>query len=256
MSPSARPTPTTFPELLTTALRVDPARPLVTFYDDATGERIELSVTTYANWVAKTAALVHDQLDVEPGGVVLLDLPTHWLGAVWLGASWTAGLVVTTDPAWADRAELVVCAPAGVQTYAAGAAERPVVALSLRPLGARFADPLPDDVVDYGAEVLSQPDVFVPVSPPTGDDPAWQEAGRTLSQRQLVERAAAGHLVDAGGRLLTDVNPCTPDGVGTLLSPLLRGGGTVWVAHPDASRWRRRYDEERASAQLRSVHSS
>ena len=53
---------TTFPRLLDAALRSDPARPLVTFYDDATGERIELSVTTYANWVAKTASLLQDEL--------------------------------------------------------------------------------------------------------------------------------------------------------------------------------------------------
>src|SRR5690606_31992912 len=33
------------------------ARPLITFYDDATGERIELSGVTTANWVAKTANL-------------------------------------------------------------------------------------------------------------------------------------------------------------------------------------------------------
>ena len=42
-----------------------PARPLVTFYDDATGERVELSVATYANWVAKTAGLAQDELDAR-----------------------------------------------------------------------------------------------------------------------------------------------------------------------------------------------
>src|SRR6476619_5240625 len=108
------PTPETFPAALTASLRGDPGRPLVTFYDDATGERVELSVTTYANWVAKTAGLVQDELDVERGGLVLADLPTHWLGAVWLGAAWTAGLVVTDDPALADEADLVVCGPDGV----------------------------------------------------------------------------------------------------------------------------------------------
>ena len=54
--------PTTFPAALAGQLRTDAARPLVTFYDDATGERVELSVTTYANWVAKTAGLVQDEL--------------------------------------------------------------------------------------------------------------------------------------------------------------------------------------------------
>jgi uncharacterized protein (TIGR03089 family) len=104
----ATPLPTTFPSALAALLRSDPSRPLVTFYDDATGERIELSVTTYANWVAKTAGLAQDELDAERGGLVLVDLPAHWQGAVWLGAAWSLGLAVTDDPSLADRADLVV----------------------------------------------------------------------------------------------------------------------------------------------------
>ena len=158
--------PPTFPAALAALLRADPARPLVTFYDDATGERIELSVTTYANWVAKTAGLVQDELDVERGGLVLVDLPTHWLGAVWLGAAWTMGLVVTDDPALAGDADLVVCGPDSVATYAAHAERVPVVALSLRPLGGRFTEALPTGVTDYGAVVLPQPDAFLAVDAP------------------------------------------------------------------------------------------
>ena len=39
-------------DLLDGAVRRDAAAPLVTHYDDATGERVELSATTLANWVA------------------------------------------------------------------------------------------------------------------------------------------------------------------------------------------------------------
>ena len=67
----------------------------MTFYDDRTGERVELSVATYANWVAKTASLLQDELGLEHGDRLLLDLPPHWLGPVWLGAAWSLGLVVT-----------------------------------------------------------------------------------------------------------------------------------------------------------------
>ena len=38
----------------------DPARPLLTWYDDGTGERVELSGATLGNWVAKTANLLVD----------------------------------------------------------------------------------------------------------------------------------------------------------------------------------------------------
>jgi uncharacterized protein (TIGR03089 family) len=249
ISPVAR----TFPDLLAATLRADPARPLVTFYDEATGERIELSVTTYANWVAKTAGLVQDELDVERGGLVLVDLPTHWLGVVWLGAAWTGGLAVTTDPAMADDADLVVCGPDSVERYAGRADSVPVVALSLRPLGARFADPLPTGVVDYGAVVLAQPDVFMPLDPPGPHDEAWRDPARSRTQADLLAEVAATPLVEEGGRLLTDRNPCSPEGLATLLSPLLSGGGSVWVRHPDEERWERRHEEERATAQLRDV---
>ncbi|HET6211502.1 MAG TPA: TIGR03089 family protein, partial [Micromonosporaceae bacterium] len=40
--------------LLARAVAAEPARPLITYYDDATGERTELSAATLANWVAKT----------------------------------------------------------------------------------------------------------------------------------------------------------------------------------------------------------
>src|SRR5688572_12431726 len=88
---------TTFDSVLRAQLRRDPGRPLVTWYDHATGERVELSVTTYANWVAKAASLLVEEGDLERGMRLRIDLPTHWLGPVFLGAAWTVGLVVTSD---------------------------------------------------------------------------------------------------------------------------------------------------------------
>jgi uncharacterized protein (TIGR03089 family) len=246
----------TFPALLAGLLRTDPARPLVTFYDDSTGERVELSVATFANWVNKTAGLVQDELDVERGGVVLLDLPTHWLGVVWLGAAWTGGLCVTTDRALLREADLVVCGPDGVQEYADLAATRPVVGISLRPLGGRFTEPLPAGVTDYASVVLAQPDAFVSYDPPAAEDRAWRDGDGSLSQMHLLASAEDEALVEPGGRLLTDVNPCSRAGLGTLLSPLLQDGATIWVANPDPGRWQSRYDEERATAQLRQTRSS
>ena len=241
----------TIPALVADMLRVDGARPLVTFYDDATGERVELSVATYSNWVSKTAGLAQEEFDLERGDLVLVDLPTHWLGAVWLGAAWTAGLCVTADRARAREADLVVCGPDGVDEYADEVDAHPVVAISLRPLGARFANALPTGVTDYGAVVLAQPDVFVAADPPTADDLAWREEERSLTQRDLLAKVHDSPLVDPRGRLLTDVNPCSDEGLGALLSPLAQGGGTIWVTHPDEGSWESRYNEERATAQMR-----
>ncbi|MDX6375117.1 MAG: hypothetical protein QOD98_4105, partial [Nocardioidaceae bacterium] len=41
----------TFGDLLRDELRRDSGRPLLTWYDEGSGERVELSVATYANWV-------------------------------------------------------------------------------------------------------------------------------------------------------------------------------------------------------------
>lgn len=248
--PARPPAPETFPAALDRLLRRDATRPLVTFYDDATGERVELSVATYANWVAKTAGLARDELDLERGGRVLLDLPTHWLGAVWLGAAWTLGAVVTDDRTLREPDDLVVCGPDRLADHAR-TADGPVVGLSLRPLGARFAEPLPPGVVDYGAVVLGQPDVFLADDPPDAEDVAWVTATETATQSELVGEAVGSSLVAPGGRLLTDVNPVGRAGAATLLAPVLLDASTVWVRHPDDGRWAARAEQERATSELR-----
>ena len=47
-------------------MAADPAGPRITYYDDATGERIELSTVTLANWAAKTGNLLRDELGAGP----------------------------------------------------------------------------------------------------------------------------------------------------------------------------------------------
>lgn len=235
----------TFPRLLAAALRADPARPLVTFYDDATGERVELSVTTYANWVAKTASLLQDELDVERGATVLLAVPTHWLGGVWLGAAWSVGACVTDDLARAGDADVLVGGPDDLDALAAHAGRAAVLGLSLRPLGGRFTEPLPPGVTDYGAVVLGQPDAFAALDPPEPGDTAWHDAGGTLSQAEVCALDLAG--LPQGGRVLTDLAPTSREGLATLSATLRGGGGAVWVRRPDPAGWAHRAEVERAT---------
>ena len=196
--------PRTFPDLLDPRLRSDPGQPLVTAYDDTTGERTELSVTTYANWVSKTANLFTEELDLEPGDTVLLDLPSHWLVPVFLGAAWTAGLTVTTDGS--SACELVVCGPASTARHAASGEHDRVLACSLRPFAIRFAEALPPDVVDYGLAWPGQSDVFLAVEPVGASTPAWRASTGTATHADLLEQAAEAGRAD-GVRLLTDVHP-------------------------------------------------
>jgi uncharacterized protein (TIGR03089 family) len=233
---------TTFAHLLDRLLRGDAGRPLVTFYDHASGERTELSVTTYANWVAKTASLLAEEYDLERGQSIRVDLPTHWLAPVFLGAAWTLGLVVTQQ----DDPDAVVCGPEGLGHWAGQAADRTVLASALHPLGMRFAEPLPDGVHDYGAEVWSQPDAFVPFDPPGDDDLAVDG----LTHREIWDAAAAGSVLTDGGRVLTEENPASPSGIPSFTEPLARGGSVVLVAHADPGRLEATYATERATARF------
>src|SRR6478735_12415380 len=96
--------PTTSPSrLLGEALAREPGRPLVTYYDDTTGERTELSLTTFDNWVAKTSNLMVDGLGLQPGARVALLLPLHWQSTVWLAACWSVGVTACVGGDADDR---------------------------------------------------------------------------------------------------------------------------------------------------------
>ena len=237
---------TTFSDVLSRRLRQDPGQPLITFYDHETGERTELSVTTYANWVAKAASLLAEECDLERGQSLRLDLGrAHWLTPVLLGAAWTIGLVLTGR----DDPDAVVCGPESLGRWAEDADERVVLACSLLPMGVRFADPVPAGVHDMGIEVWSQPDAFTPWDPPTGDDAAYDGSidGGPTTQAALMEAAAAGSLLTDGGRLVSVADPASPPGASTFTEPLARNGSLVLVARPDPDRLDTTYADERAT---------
>jgi uncharacterized protein (TIGR03089 family) len=215
---------TTFAAQLERDLRDSPARPLVTAYD--AGARIELSVASYANWVDKTASLLVEELELERGDRLLLDLPMHWLGPVLMGAAWRAGLQLV----WEGTAQAVVCGPGSLPTWEDRTADLVVLATALDPLGQRFADGVPTGVHDLGVEVWSQPDVFLAVDPPGDDDLALPG----LTQSELWSAAAAGDLLEPGGRLLTGRNPASADGYAGFTQTFAHRGSLVLAHGTDA----------------------
>ncbi|MBL1285785.1 TIGR03089 family protein [Streptomyces sp. For3] len=238
-------------DLLRSALAADPARPLVTFYDDATGERVELSVATFANWVAKTANLLQGDLAAEPGDRLVLLLPAHWQSAVWLLACSSVGVVaeVQGDPASAD---LVVSGPDTLDRARACRGER--VALALRPLGGRFPQ-APEGFADYAVEVPGQGDRFAPYAPVDPAAPALSVGGAVLTGDQLVARAredAVERGLGPGSRLLTGRTYDTWEGLSAgLLAPLAAGGSVVLCRHLDrldANGLAKRVESERITA--------
>lgn len=238
-------------DLLRSALATDPARPLVTFYDDATGERVELSVATFGNWVAKTANLIQDELGAQPGDRAALLLPAHWQTAVWLLACFSTGVVAVPggDPAAAD---FTVSGPDTLEAALACPGER--VALALRPLGGRFPQP-PTGFTDYAVEVPAQGDRFAPYAPVDPGAPALElPGGEELTGAEVVERAAASAAsfgLTAGSRLLSGRPFGDWDGLAAgLLAPLAAGGSVVLCRHLDrldASGLDKRRESERVT---------
>ncbi|MFJ8075165.1 TIGR03089 family protein [Streptomyces sp. NPDC096176] len=214
-------------DLLRSALAADPARPLVTFYDDATGERVELSVATFANWVAKTANLLQGDLSAGPGDRLALLLPAHWQSAVWLLACSSVGVVadVGGDAAGADY---VVAGPGQFDAGLACTGDR--IALSLAPLGRRFPTP-PAGYADYAVEVPGQGDRFAPYAPVDPDEAALVVGDVELTGAELVDRARADASrlgLAPGSRLLSGKPYDSWDGLSAgLFAPLASGGSVV-----------------------------
>lgn len=206
----------------------DPAQPFLTYYDDATGERVELSGVTTTNWVAKTSNFLVDDLDAAPGTRVRLGLPSHWLRFVWLLSCWSVGAAVVDSDA-----DIGLSGP----DLVAGEPQR--VAASLRPLGGRFAEP-PAGFLDLGAEVPAHGDVFVALDPPTPDTLAIDVAGRRLTQAEL-----SGSVEPSDARLLVTPGPLTRD-VELLVAAGLGGGSVVVVANANAEVQTRLAEQERA----------
>ena len=147
--------------LLKNLVAAAPTRPVLTCYDQRTGERVELSGVTMDNWVAKTANLLVDGCGLGEGDTAGVWLPPHWQTAAVLLGCWAAGLRVSfgaADDSCAAVAfagtEMIEAAPGDL---AATAPER--FALGLAPLG-RAMTPVPAGWVDYIVEVRGHGDRF------------------------------------------------------------------------------------------------
>lgn len=205
------------PGLLEALVEADPGRPRLTWYG-AGGERVELSARVLVNWVAKTADLLANECDVEPGDVVQLALPPSWRTAVIALATWCVG----AEPSWdGDEGEMLddlePQPPAVLVTTAdgpVGPAGR-VVVVDL-PALSRRVEGGPAGALDYNAEVTGRDDVL------TVDE--------QVQDRRVLELADSLARISEwrpGERVLGLADDLDPD---LVLGALRRDGSVVAVA--------------------------
>jgi uncharacterized protein (TIGR03089 family) len=227
-------------------LAADPGRPFVTYYDEASGERSELSARSLANWVAKTHHLLGTELGLGAGDTALIALPAHWISLPPLLGCLTAGLALTTSAAHADVAFVV---PA---TAAAAAGTADVYAVAPDSAAVGFGAAPPPGVEDFVVAVRPQEDKWPGVRFGAGPgDPCM--AGRTRAQVAADARARAAELGLAPGARVLSTRDWTGyvDWIDALLAPLSVGGSVVYVRnYADAAVLERRAAQERVTAVL------
>ncbi|ASW93154.1 TIGR03089 family protein [Mycobacterium marseillense] len=223
-------------------LRADPVGPRITYYDDATGERIELSAVTLANWAAKTGNLLRDELGAGPNSRVAILLPAHWQTAAVLFGVWWIGAEATLTGA----ADVALCTAERLDEADDAVAGGEVAVLSLDAFG-RPAPDLPIGVTDYATAVRVHGDQIVPEPRP---GPALD--GRSVDELLAdCQNSAAARGLTSGDRVLSDKPWTEPAGlVDHLLAILAAGASLVQVAHADPAAQARRIETEKVTRVL------
>lgn len=220
-------------------LASDPAGPRITYYDDASGERIELSTVTLANWAAKTANLLRDELGAGPGTRVAVLLPAHWqTAAVLFGIWWIGAEVVLTGPA-----DIALCTRERLDEADDAVAGGEVAVLSLDPFG-KPADDVPFGVTDYATSVRVHGDQIVPERFP----------GAALDGRSVADVLAGAHTAagaqgfTAADRVLSTASWDSPDEiVDNLVAIFAIGASLVQVDNPEPAVMDRRRSTEKVT---------
>ena len=226
--------------LLDPLMAADPVGPRITYYDDATGERIELSTVTLSNWAAKTGNLLRDELGAGPGSRVAVLLPAHWQTAAVLFGIWWIGAEVALDGGAADIG-LCTADRLPEADNAVGAGE--IAVLSLDAFGKPAAD-LPVGVTDYATSVRVHGDQIAPERHP----------GRALDGRSVTDvfvdaqASAAAQAFTAGDRVMSMAGWTTADDLtANLLAVFAAGASLVQVANPDPAALDRRREMEKVT---------
>lgn len=165
------------------ALAARGTRPALTWY--GSDGRIELSGKVSANHLSKIAGYLTDELWLDPGAELELDLPAHWKQVLWGLGAMLAGLQVHLPGAEHPTS------PAAVLTadpFAREGTADAVAALDLGPLALQWTGaPLPAGTFDASAEVLGAPDHLLDDSRhPSSNFAAWEDLGEFTEESERL----------------------------------------------------------------------
>jgi len=215
----------------------DPAGPRITYYDDATGERIELSTATLVNWAAKTGNLLRDEMGAGPDSRVAVLLPAHWQTASVLFGIWWIGAEVVTSGA----ADVALCTADRLDEADEAVGVGEIAVLSLDPFGKPAPD-LPVGVTDYATAVRVHGDQIV-----RERHPGAALDGRSVDDALSGARAsAAAQGLTADDRVMSTADWTNADLLtANLLAVFAVGASLVQVANQDAAAVDRRRQTEK-----------
>ena len=225
-------------EILDPLLAANPAGPRITFYDDATGERIELSSVTLANWAAKTGNLLRDELGATAGTRVAVLLPAHWQTAAVLFGIWWIGAEVVLEGA--SDCDIALCTADRLDDADAAVGMGEVAVLSLDPFGKPVPD-LPIGVTDYATAVRVHGDQVAPERAP----------GPALDGRSADDVLAAARGLTGSDRVASTAAWDTADElIANLLAVYVTGASLVQMANLDSSLLDRRTVNEKLTRSI------
>jgi uncharacterized protein (TIGR03089 family) len=220
-------------------MAADPMGPRITYYDDATGERIELSTVTLANWAAKTGNLLRDELGAGPGSRVAVLLPAHWQTAAVLFGIWWIG----AEAVLAGEADIALCTADRLSDADEAVGVGEIAVLSLDPFGKPAPD-LPVGITDYATAVRVHGDQ---ISPERQPGPALD--GRSVADvLAAAQSSAAAQGFTRDDRVMSTAGWLTADHLtANLLAVYSASASLVQVANPDASVLDRRREMEKVT---------
>jgi uncharacterized protein (TIGR03089 family) len=239
-------------ETLAAAATTGAAHPVLTYYDDATGERIELTADALAGWAGKAARLLREGCGLTTGDRAAVLLPPHWQTAAVLLGAWAANVSVSFR--LAATAGLAPVGPNEDEPFDAVfvARHRIDVWLDLVPaarhrfvLHNRDRD-VPDGYLDLFAELASYGGTLPAYATLRASDAASVD-GTTYREWGGVARSLAErHGWHAGDRVLVDA-AAHEHAVFWLLAPFAAGASVVLCANLDRGRHSERIAAERVT---------